>query len=235
MESRSVLSILHQALSRPVRLLLFHPIIQIAGLFEAFDYGILYIVLASFAELWVKQYHMSVELSGLHYIALALGELAGSQLGAPIMDRYYLRVKAQQSDNDPHPEHRLPLTIPGILIVPLGLLMYGWVAQYHVHWIVVDMGIFIAAFGLQTRGIAMQAYVMDAYVDHTSSAMAATQFLRSLTAFLFPLFAPIMYEKLGYGWGNTAIALAGLVLGLPASLALWYFGGSLRRRMRSSE
>jgi MFS family permease len=99
----------------------------------------------------------------------------------------------------------------------------------------VDIGIFIALFGLQTRGIAMQAYVMDAYSEHTSSAMAATQFLRSLTAFLFPLFAPIMYEKMGYGWGNSAIALTGLILGLPASLALWYFGGSLRRRMRSSE
>jgi hypothetical protein len=89
MAGKRVISVLHQTLSRPFRLLMFHPIIQIAGLFEALDYGILYIVLASFADLWVKQYGMSIEMSGLHYIACVLGNIAGSQLGGPIMDRDY--------------------------------------------------------------------------------------------------------------------------------------------------
>ena len=235
MAGKSVISILSQALGRPLRLLAFHPIIQITSVISAFYYGILYIVLASFADLWVKQYDMSIEMSGLHYIACALGEIAGSQLGAPIMDRYYRRVKALRLHGDPEPEHRIPLTLPGAFVAPLGLFVYGWVAQYRVQWIVVDIGVFIASFGMQIRGIAMQAYVMDAYVEHTSSAMAATQFLRSLTAFLFPLFAPIMFERIGYGWGNSVLAFAGLVLGLPASLALWYFGVALRRRMPSSE
>jgi hypothetical protein len=235
LSKKSVSSILHQALSRPLRLLVFHPIIQIAGLSQALGYGILYIVLASFADLWVKQYGMTAEMSGLHYIACALGEIVGSQLGGPIMDRNYRRLASRESNGHPTPEHRLPLTVPGSIIAPLGLLVYGWVAQYHLHWIVVDISIFVALFGLQTRGIAMQAYVMDTYSEHTSSAMAATQFLRSLTAFLFPLFAPIMYEKIGYGWGNSAVALALLVLSLFASLVLWYFGEKFRRAMRSSQ
>ncbi|KAH7067703.1 major facilitator superfamily domain-containing protein [Paraphoma chrysanthemicola] len=232
--SKSVFSILWQALSRPLRLLAFHPIIQINTIISAFDYGILYIVLASFADLWVKQYGTSVEMSGLHYIAIALGEIAGSQLGAPIMDRYYKKKQASITHGQLGPEHRIPLSFPGLIIAPLGLFMYGWAAEYHVHWVVVDLGIFVGCFGMQTRGMAMQAYVMDAYADHTSSAMAATQLLRSLFAFLFPLFTPIMYEKMGYGWGNSTLAFAGLILGLPASLVLWYFGPVLRQRMPSS-
>jgi hypothetical protein len=235
MADKSIAFILHRALSRPMRLLLFHPIIQINAILTAFDYGILYIVLASFADLWVKQYGLSVELSGLHYLAVALGEIAGSQLGAPIMDRYYGRVRARHPGSDPKPEHRIPLTIPGLAIAPVGLLLYGWAAQYHVHWAVVDIGIFITCFGEQLRGIPMSAYVMDAYVEHTSSALAAQQFLRSLTAFLFPLFTPIMYEKMGYGWGNSSMALAGMVLGLPGSFLLWYFGATLRQRMSSTQ
>lgn len=231
---KSLVSILNQALSRPIRLLVFHPIIQINALMSAFEYGVLYIVLASFADLWTKQYGMSLEMSGLHYLAIAFGEIAGSQIGAPIMDGYYRRMKARSPGSDPEPEHRIPLTLPGTVIGALGLFFYGWVSQYRVHWILVDIAIFIACFGMQTRGIAMQAYVMDAYLGHTSSAMAATQFLRSLTAFLFPLFAPIMYQKLGYGWGNSTIAFTDLALALPASLALWYFGGTLRRKMRST-
>ncbi|KAF2025363.1 MFS general substrate transporter [Setomelanomma holmii] len=232
--NRSVLSIIWEALSRPLRLLMFHPIIQIDTVISAFDYGVLYIVLASFANLWVKQYGTSVEMSGLHYIAIALGEIAGSQLGAPIMDHYYRTMQTRHPDGELGPEHRIPLTLPGAIIGPLGLFMYGWAAQYHLHWAVVDLGIFIACFGMQTRGMAMQAYVMDAYVHHTSSAMAATQLFRSLAAFLFPLFTPVMYAKMGYGWGNSALAFAGLALGLPASLALWYFGPMLRKRMPSS-
>jgi hypothetical protein len=231
---KSLPSILSQALSRPLRLLAFHPIIQITSVISAFYYGILYIVLSSFADLWTKQYNLSVELSGLHYIAIALGEIAGSQLGAPIMDGYYRRMKARQPNTDLAPEHRIPLTLPGAVIGPLGLFIYGWAAQYGVHWVAVDIGVFVACVGMQIRGFAMQAYVMDAYVEHTSSAMAASQFLRSLTAFLFPLFAPIMYEKLGYGWGNSTMGFAGLVLGLPASLAMWYLGARLRQRMPSS-
>jgi MFS family permease len=188
MSTKSLTSILSQALSRPLRLLAFHPIIQLNAIISAFEYGVLYIVLASFAELWTK-----------HYLAIALGEVAGSQVGAPLMDAYYRRVKAQNQGGDPEPEHRLPLSLPGTVVGAVGLFVYGWVSEYRIHWAVVDIAIFIACFGMQTRGIAMQAYVMDAYQGHTSSAMAATQFLRSLTAFLFPLFAPIMYDKLGYG------------------------------------
>jgi MFS family permease len=234
MSTKSLTSILSQALSRPLRLLAFHPIIQLNAIISAFEYGVLYIVLASFAELWTKQYKMTVEMSGLHYLAIALGEVAGSQVGAPLMDAYYRRVKAQNQGGDPEPEHRLPLSLPGTVVGAVGLFVYGWVSEYRIHWAVVDIAIFIACFGMQTRGIAMQAYVMDAYQGHTSSAMAATQFLRSLTAFLFPLFAPIMYDKLGYGWGNSAVAFVDLALALPASVALWYFGAALRRKMPST-
>ena len=74
------------------------------------------------------------------------------------------------------------------------------------------------------------AYVIDAYGEHTSSALAATQFIRSLTAFLFPLFAPSMYHALGYGWANSILALAGLVLAVPLPVFVWKHGARLRAK-----
>ncbi|KAK5997692.1 putative efflux pump mfs2 [Cladobotryum mycophilum] len=230
---RSTTSILARTLTRPLRLLAFHPIILVSAILTGFTYGIMYITLSTFSDLWMTKYHQSVEISGLHYIACSLGELAASQIGGPLMDYLY---KRQQSEN-PSPESRLPLTFPSIIAAWLGLIVYGWTAQYEVHWLAVDVGVFISMFGMQLAGMPnfeVTAYVIDAYPEHTSSAMAATQFIKSLTAFLFPLFAPSMYKALGYGWANSVMALAGTVLAIPLQAFVWKFGAKLRAKAAST-
>jgi hypothetical protein len=87
---------------------------------------------------------------------------------------------------------------------------------------------------MQISSQALQAYVIDSYPDHTSSAAAAGQFVRSMTAFSFPLFAPKMYSSLGYGWGNSLLALTSIVIGLPAPILLWKYGYKLRLRAQPS-
>lgn len=240
-KSESILSLLLRTLSRPVRLLIFHPIIQITALISAFNYGILYIVLSSFADLWTQQYNLSVELSGLHYIAIALGELAGALLAGPLMDRMYAcmisrsSAAAANNNNSQHvPENRIPLGFPFSILRPLGLFIYGWSAQFRLRWAIVDLGIFISMFGSQIAGMPLTAYIVDSYPEHTSSALAATEFLKSMTAFLFPLFVPSMYGVLGYGWGNSSLGFAGLLIGLPAPFLMWKFGARLRARGTSS-
>lgn len=125
------------------------------------------------------------------------------------------------------PEFRVPIMVPPAIVTPLGLFVYGWAAQKHAHWIVVDLGAFVLCFGMQIGG---QAYVIDSYPDHTSSASAASQFLKSLTAFGFPLFAPKMYQALGYGWGNSTSAFVAITIGIPAPLGIWWYGPRLRAK-----
>lgn len=173
-------------------------------------------------------------MSGLHYLTVTFGELAGAQVGAPMIDRFHRRKQAHHLDGDLVQEYRLPILFPGALLASVGLLIYGWTAEYQVHWIAVDIGIFIAMFGSQISGMAWQAYTMDVYADHTSGARAATQFSASLTAFLFPLFIPAMYRAMSYGWGNTAMAFASLTLAIPGPIALWYYAPRLRARARST-
>ncbi|KAJ5690995.1 hypothetical protein N7488_011730 [Penicillium malachiteum] len=227
--NKSALRVIGRALSRPVRLLIFHPTVHISSLISAFNYGILYIVLSTFSDLWTNNYHESVEISGLHYIAVALGEIAGSQLCAKMMDRLYHRLKAR-ANGEHTPELRVPSVFPGTILGSMGLFLYGWATHYRLHWAVVDIGVFITMLGLQMTGMPLQAYVMETYPEYTGSAGAAQQFVRSLTAFLFPLFAPAMYASLGYGWGNSTLAFLGLFVGLPAPWLLWHYGASLRAK-----
>lgn len=55
-----------------------------------------------------------------------------------------------------------------------------------------------------------------AYKSLVITALAAVIFLRSLAGFGFPLFAPAMYNALGYGKGNTILAVVAIVVGCPA-------------------
>jgi len=229
----STTRIIGRSLSRPLKLLAFHPIVQIVSIISALSYGLLYISLATFSELFVTAYGQSVEISGLHYIAVALGEISGSQECGPLMDKIFRKL--QSGPDDPgRPEYHIPIMLPGALIAPAGLLIYGWAAQSHTHWIVVDIGMFLMTFGLQVAGMPIQAYIIDAYPEHASSATGASQFLRSLSAFTFPLFAPAMYRAVGYGWGNSVLALVALLVAIPAPWILWRCGARLRARAGAS-
>lgn len=55
-----------------------------------------------------------------------------------------------------------------------------------------------------------------AYKCLVITALAAVIFLRSLAGFGFPLFAPAMYNALGYGKGDTILAVVAIVVGCPA-------------------
>ncbi|KAL1893974.1 hypothetical protein Sste5346_006115 [Sporothrix stenoceras] len=220
--------VLARALMRPLRLLFHHPIIQVSSVITGFGYGMLYIALSTYSEMWTIQYNESIEISGLHYIAVAGGELVASQVGGPLMDFLYARTRRIQGSITP--ESRIPLMFPSFLLSWAGLVAYGWVAQYRLHWFVVDIAVFVMSFGMQLNGLPLTAYVIDVYGDQTSSAMAANQFVKSLCAFLFPLFAPSMYQRLGYGWANVVIAFAWVVISVPLVLYIWRLGARLRAR-----
>jgi len=46
--------------------------------------------------------------------------------------------------------------------------------------------------------------------------MAAVCCMRSLAGCGFPLFAPTMYSALGFGKGDTVLAVVAIVIGCPA-------------------
>jgi MFS family permease len=224
---------LGRSLSRPLRLLAFHPVIQIQAILEGINYGLLYFALASFSALHISAYGESISMSGLHYIAICTGTVSGAQLCGPLMDYVYKRMTTRNGDTQV-PELRIPLLLPGVFFTPIGFLLYGWAAQYHLFWLVVDIGAALLSLGMQIFDTTLHAYVMDAYPEHISSASAATQVLRSLLAFAFPLFSNQLYETLGYGWGNSLLAFLSIGIALPSTGILWRYGAKLRARRQSS-
>ena len=216
------------SITRPTRLLATQPILQLVLVFMAYNFGVLYFVLSTFASLFTDEYHPTVSLSGYHYLALAIGYCFASQVGAKITDRLRARLKKKKAGGSTAPEYRVPLMVPGGLLIPIGLFWYGCLAQAKLHWIMPDIAAAIFGCGFILNTQAMGAYILDSFGKYTASAMAASQVLRMTAGFVFPIFAPAMYHRLGWGWGNSTLGFIALVFGLPAPLILWMFGAKIR-------
>jgi hypothetical protein len=141
----------------------------------------------------------------------------------------YVRLKKSNNDEG-KPEFRVPMIIPGATLMTVGLLWYGWSGEMKVHWIVPNIGSFLYCTGCILLFNSTTLYIIDSYGMYAASAISGISVLRSLAGFGFPLFAPYMFDAVGYGWGNTILALTTAVGGVAIAGTLWYFGESLRKR-----
>lgn len=211
---------------RPLGLLLYRPAIQVIAAITALNFAVYCLLLSTYATLWIDRYHQSETISSLNYIALAVGAVSASVVGGPSMDWVYARMK-RRSGGEGVPEFRVPYMIPGIVMMPVGIFLYGWAAEKHLHWMVVDVGTAVFVCGNFVLGQGVSAYMLDEF-KHTASASAASRMLSNILGFVFPIFAPAMYQSLGYGWGNTLLGFIWVVFGFPIPVLLWIYGPRLR-------
>ena len=120
--------------------------------------------------------------------------------------------------------------IPASFLVVAGILWYGWSVQAHLHWIMPNIGTSLLAAGIIIEFQCIQTYVIEAYSLYAASAMSAIAVLRALTGFAFPLFGPYLYSSLGYGWGDSILALLAMIIGCPLPILFWYSGAALRAK-----
>ncbi|KAJ4303892.1 hypothetical protein N0V88_001492 [Collariella sp. IMI 366227] len=198
------------AIVRPIKLLTRAPIVTSMAFYVAVTYGILYLLFSTFSIVFPQHYGFGEGESGLVFIPSA------SKLDAGEAHR---------------PEIRLTpwFTIPAGVTLPVGLFIYGWTIQYHVHWIVPMIGVVIFAFGLMGIMMCVQNYLLDVYPRAAASVTAALAVLRSLAGALLPLCAIDMYKALDQGWGNSLLAFIALAL-VPIPLLFYKFGPRLVKR-----
>jgi MFS family permease len=215
------------SLLRPLHIFIHRPIIWLISLVGTLAFGVYCLVLSSYASLWMDKYHQTELISSLHYISIALGSTIAGQIGSRVLDRIY-RTMTRGNSNGGIPEYRIPYLFIGMLLMPIGLLLYGWAAEHRLPWIVVDIGTVIFTLGSFVASQAIMAYQLDEFAEFSASANAATRVVSYVLAFVLPIFAPVLYEREGFGWGNSILALAVFAVGLPACWVLYFWGTRVR-------
>lgn len=92
---------------------------------------------------------------------------------------------------------------------------------------VVNVGVATFVTGNFMVSTGYLAYAFDEF-EHAASASASSRVPYYILGFVFPIFAPGMYDRLGYGWGNTLLAMILAVIGFPSVLVLWTWGSRMR-------
>ncbi|KAK1763448.1 major facilitator superfamily transporter multidrug resistance [Phialemonium atrogriseum] len=222
--------ILLNGLIRPTKMLFLSPLVFSLSLYIAFTYGVLYLLFTTIPVVFETQYGWSVGITGLVYISLGAGNLAGWAVVTATSDRGVVkRTKANGGVFEP--EMRLPISIYFGFFLPITFFWYGWSTYYKTHWISPVLSLFPFAFGLIGLFLPILTYLVDCYPMYAASAVAANTVLRSLVGALLPLGGPSMYQNLGLGWGNSLLGFICVAM-IPVPMLIYRFGARLRKAER---
>ncbi|ORY16930.1 major facilitator superfamily domain-containing protein [Clohesyomyces aquaticus] len=217
-----------RSIMRPTKMLICCPMVTILCTYVAILYGTLYLLFTTYSFVFEEIYSFSTFATGLVFLPGGIGTLMGLFYIGKFSDRNLKQRAARRKIVTP--EDRLPLiiTLPGALTFPIGLFIYGWTANFHVHWIVPQIGTAITGFGSILIFTGIQTYLIDAFEGHAASAIGANAVLRGLAGALIPLGGLQLYRNLGWGWGNTLLAF--LALGFaPVPLIFGRYGARIRK------
>ena len=219
------------ALSRPWVLLIREPIVLLLSIYTALVYGTLYLTFAAFPIVYQQARHWSQGIGGLAFVGVAVGMVLGIMLTVYDNQRYN-RAAAKNGGAAP-PEERLPPTMVGAIVLPVGLFIFAWTNYPRIHWIVSLIFSGALGFGNVMLFLSVSNYLIDTYTVYAASVLAANAVLRSLFGAAFPLFTTSMYQNLGIHWASSVPAF--LALGCaPLPFLFYRFGAAIRRRCKYS-
>ncbi|OQU99343.1 hypothetical protein CLAIMM_04983 [Cladophialophora immunda] len=174
--------------------------------------------------------YVAPEHGRLVFLGVGIGQFISLGLFSAYSDKL-LQKLAKAKGGQMKPEYRLPLLWPAAVLVPVGLLVYGWSAEHKLHPIIPILGTGLLGAGTLWTFLPIGIYLVDAFTVYAASATAATTVLRSILGALVPLAGARIYDELGLGWGNTV--LAGVSVALTPLIWLFIrYGEVLRNNPR---
>lgn len=222
----STQQILTRAIIRPAKMTVLSTINLVLSLASAYVNGVVFLLLTSAPVMFQTEYGFSARKVGLAFVGFGLGNVAGLAAFSATSDRF---IRRRAAENRLKPEHRLGPALVGAPLLAVGLLWYGWSAQAHAHWALPIAGTALIGAGNVLFNTAIIGYLIDAFTVYAASAIAANTVIRSVGGTLLPLVGRNLFAALGWGWGNSLLALLAGVCGL-ALVYLYVYGAAMRSK-----
>lgn len=227
-DTRPVLRKLLTNIQRPVYILFTQPIVFTMALWQALIFATMYSLFTNMDMMYgtSSPYNFSTLQIGLLYLGPGLGFLLAVWFLVPRIDTVFNALSKKHGSEKP--EYRLPLANVGSVFIPATILIFGWTVQRTPFYVSIISTVFFG-FGQVAIFNTVQNYYIDAFQAYAASAIAAGAVFRSLVGGVVPLFAPKLFEKVGYGWGWSVFGFLTLLLS-PVPVLFFRYGEFLRER-----
>ncbi|WPH05002.1 MFS general substrate transporter [Acrodontium crateriforme] len=221
-------ALLAKYLSKPFLMLIYEPILLLMTIYISFIYGILYLFFETYPLTFHAQRSWSLGKTGLPFIAVMVGVIAGGVVNFIFVKTRYVRILKLKGRVPP--EERLVPMMVGAVALPAGLFIYAWTSDMKSSWPQIVAG---APCGMGIVLIFLQGlnYIIDCYMMYSNSAIAANTFVRSCFGAAFPLFAIHLYRDLGVKWATSLLGFIALGL-MPVPVLFFTFGERIRKMSR---
>lgn len=177
----------------------------------------------------MDKYGFNIGQMGLIFLSLAVGCAIGMAFYYAYL--YYVVGPNIRAHGFGTPEQRLIPALFSSFTIPIGLFIFAWVSNGHIHWIVSCIGIALFSIGVFIVFQCIFVYLAFSYPVYAGSVFAGNDFARSMLGAAAVLFSGPLFNNLGVGPGVsllgalTAVCIIGIFV-------LYYFGGALRARSR---
>lgn len=166
---------------------------------QAILFATTYSLYTNFQPIYQGEYGFNTEQVGLLYLGPGIGFLFCVWFIVPRIDTVYNKLAAR-NDGKGTPEYRLPLANIGAIFLPVSLFWFAWAVEDHTAWYVSIISTFFYGIGQVIILNSTTNYYIDCFESYAASAIAAGAVFRSVVGGIVPLFAPALFERLGYGW-----------------------------------
>ncbi|RMY54560.1 hypothetical protein D0864_13930 [Hortaea werneckii] len=218
---------LSHSLRRPLKIMV-QPIVLTMSSYQALLFATTYSIYTNMQSIYGDEYGFNTEQVGLLYLGPGLGFLSAVWFLVPRIDTVYNKLTAR-NDGKARPEYRLPLANIGAVSIPVSLFWFAWTVQYRTPWLASIASTFFYGIGQVMILNCTQNYYIDSFEKYAASAIAAGAVFRSLVGGVVPLFAPALFEKLGYGWGISLFGFLAVAIA-PAPIFFFLYGQQVREK-----
>lgn len=218
--------------AKPILILFRSPIILLISVYTAVTYALASLIFATLTEVMELSYPSSFSRGsvGLTFLSLAIGNLLAALFYGFTSDSY-MKYRRTIEGEMCKPEARLVHLLPAAVLLPVGFLLYGWTTDFRIQYIVPLIGTCAIGFSMVLSILPTETYLVDVYDIHSASAIAAGVILRATLGAVLPLIGPALYSGIGYGWGNSVLALIGGIF-VPLLVLLFRCGNWFRSKER---
>ncbi|RSL80687.1 hypothetical protein CEP51_006405 [Fusarium floridanum] len=231
LESTDLRQLLTVVLTRPLRMLIFEPIVNTTCAYLSLVYTIFYMSFQAFPIIFQDVYGLSPGVTGLAYLPIFFG----AAVTLPIFwawDNALARATARDAPWVQREEYRrLPLACLGGPLFVISLFWLGWSAREGVSFIAPMLAGIPFGMGFMLIFMAMLNYLTDAYEIFAASANAAASTCRSLFAVVLPLATTPMFRRLEIPGACSLLGGLSALMCIIPFVFIWK-GPSIRARSR---